>query len=225
MIGKLFLIPTPIGNSEDITLRSISTLKDVDLIVCEELKEARRLLSKFNIQKELISLNEHNEKEVAPEILRHLKNGKIIGLISDCGSPLFSDPGHYLTNLCIVENIQIIPLPGANSLIPAITSSGLEIEKFYYYGWLSQKKDIRIQELLRLKKINEVLIILDTPYRLAVLLSDIKKIFSEKQQVVLAFDLTMKSEKIFRGSVGKILDEVLLEKLKGEFVLLIDNRK
>lgn len=225
MAGKLYLIPTPIGNYEDITLRAINTLKKVDLIICEEYKEAKKLLSKFDIRKELISLNEHNEKEVAPELLKKIKDGNDAGLISDCGAPLFSDPGHYLVNLCINSKIDVIPLPGANSLIPAITGSGLEIEKFYYYGWLSQKKEIRRQELFRLKKLNEIIVILDTPYRLEKLLFDIKQIFSNKQEVVLAYNLSMNDEKFFRNDVEKVLKEIQDKKLKGEFVLIIDNRK
>ncbi|MBN1638163.1 MAG: 16S rRNA (cytidine(1402)-2'-O)-methyltransferase [Ignavibacteriales bacterium] len=225
MAGNLYLIPTPIGNYEDITIRAINTLKSVDLIICEEFKIAKRLLSKFNIQKELYSLNEHNEKEIAPEILKKIKEGKNAGLISDCGSPLFSDPGHYLVNLCITSKIDIIPLPGANSLVPAIISSGLEIGKFYYYGWLSQKKDIRRQELFQLKKIKDVIIILDTPYRLLKLLLEIKQIFSHKQKIVLAYNLSLESERIFRGYIEDILNEVQNNKLKGEFVLIIDNRK
>jgi 16S rRNA (cytidine1402-2'-O)-methyltransferase len=224
MNGKLYLVSTPIGNYGDITLRAIDILKSVDFIICEEFKEARRLLSHHKIQKELNSLNEHNEKEASEEIVPRLLKGESAALISDCGTPLFSDPGHYLTDLCINKKIEIIPIPGVSSLLPALTASGLYIEKFYYYGWLSPKKEERRIELLKLKTINEVIIILDTPYRLKRLLSDIVSTFNPRINIVLAFELTKEREKIYRGTIAEIFEIVEKQNLKGEFVLIIDNR-
>lgn len=221
--AKLYLAATPIGNYDDITLRVLNTLRDVDLIICEESKPARRLLSHFDINKELIQLNEHNEKDSTPIVIEKLKQGKSAALISDCGTPLFSDPGHHLVDQCIAANIDIVPLPGASSLMPALIGSGLDFEKFYYYGWLSPKKEIRRKELNKLKSINEVIVILDTPYRLKTLLADVVKIFGNEQKMVLAYKLTMESEKFYRGSANKILSIAEKEDLKGEFVLLIDN--
>ena len=224
MNGKLYLVSTPIGNYADITLRALDILKTVDFIICEEFKEARRLLSQYKIEKELVSLNEHNEKEASEEILSKLRNGKSTALISDCGTPLFSDPGHYLVELCLNNKIEVVPVPGLNSLIPAITASGLKIEKFYYYGWLSPKKDERKSELNKLKNIKEVLIILDTPYRLRTLLAEIVKVFNQNINAVIAFELTKEREKFYRGTVAEIFQTVENQNLKGEFVLLIDNR-
>lgn len=224
MKPTLYITPTPIGNYEDITLRSLRILKEVDFIICEELKPARRLLAHYEIKKELISLNEHNEKEISHEIIDKLLEGKSTALISDAGSPLFSDPGHYLVDLCIQRKIKIVPLPGANSLIPTLISSGLDIEKFYHYGWLSPKKEIRKQELHKLKKRKELIVIMETPYRLKRILADIITHFGESQHIVLAYKLTMPEENIFRGSVKKILNIVEQKNLKGEFVLLVDNR-
>ncbi len=225
MKRTLYITPTPIGNYDDITLRALQILKKVDLIICEELKPARRLLSHFGIEKELIPLNEHNEKEVTPEIIRELSQGKSAALISDAGTPLFSDPGRYLVGQCITGKIKIVPLPGANSLLPALISSGLNIEKFYFYGWLSPKKEIRKRELQKLKAINELIILLETPYRLKRILEDIKNTFGKNTFIVLAYKLTMPEEKIIRGKVSSVLNKVEKEKLKGEFVLLINNRK
>jgi 16S rRNA (cytidine1402-2'-O)-methyltransferase len=219
------LVATPIGNYDDITLRALETLKSVDFIICEEYKEARRLLAHYKIEKELFSLNEHNEKEDAPEVITRLSAGKTAALISDCGTPLFSDPGHYLVDLCIAKNIEVVPIPGASSLMPALVGSGLNFEKFYYYGWLSPKKDLRAEELTKLKTMKSVLVVLDTPYRLRQLLSDVNKIFGPKQHIVVAFNLTMDGEQFFRGEVSSILKLVEERKLKGEFVLLIDNAK
>lgn len=225
MKKKLYLVSTPIGNPDDITLRALNTLKQSDVIACEKPKPARRLLSHFDIQKELFPINKHTEDESAKDVLKLIQEGKTVSLISDGGAPLFSDPGHYLVDLCIQNDIQIMPVVGANSLIPALTASGLDIEKFYYYGWLSAKKEERRKELNRLKNLKELIVILDTPYRLIKLLSDVERIFGKDQQIVLAYKLTMVEEEIFRGKITKILPIIKKAELKGEFVLLIENRK
>lgn len=220
----LYLVSTPIGNYDDITLRALNVLKSVDFIICEEFKEARRLLAHYEIEKELFSVNEHNEKENAPEIIKHLKNGKTAALISDCGTPLFSDPGHLLVDLCLTNKIEVVPVPGVSSLMPALTASGFDIEKFYYYGWLSPKKEIRRKELFKLKNTKELIVILDTPYRLKTLLNDIVKILGPNKPVVLAFQITMPTEKFYRGTAAQVLSITEKQNLKGEFVLLVNNR-
>jgi len=224
MKNKLYLVSTPIGNYEDITLRALRILKEVDFIICEEFKEARRLLSQYRIEKELFALNEHNENEIANEILLKILNGKSAALISDSGTPLFSDPGHLLVELCISQDIDVIPVPGANSLLPALIGSGFDFEKFYYYGWLSPKKEERRRELLQIKGIREVIVLLDTPYRLKSLLTDMVKILGRNVRTVLAFDLTMKTEKFFRGTAEQVLKAAEQKNLKGEFVLIINNK-
>ena len=224
MTPTLYITPTPIGNYEDITLRALRILKEVDFIICEELKPANRLLAHFNISKDLISLNEHNQEEISQDIANKLLEGKSAALISDAGTPLFSDPGHLLVDFCISYKIKLVPLPGANSLLPALVSSGLDIEKFYHAGWLSPKKDIRKQELFKLKKIRELIVIMETPYRLKRILEDIINNFGPNQKIVLAYKLTMPEENIFRGNASTILKEVIRKNLKGEFVLLVDNR-
>jgi 16S rRNA (cytidine1402-2'-O)-methyltransferase len=223
MKGKLYLVSTPIGNIEDITLRALSVLKSSDFIICEEYREARRFLSQYKIDKELISLNEHNERETAPDIMLRLMDGKNASLISDAGTPLFSDPGSYLVELCIQNEIKIIPVPGANSLLPALIGSGFSTERFYYYGWLSPKKDVRRQQLQKLKNVREVLVFMDTPYRLQSLMDDIIRVMGSNKQAVLAFQLTMPDEKFYRGTTGKIFNIAEKDKLKGEFVLVVDN--
>jgi len=225
MNRKLFLVSTPIGNYDDITLRALDILKSVDFIICEEYKAARRMLAHYKINKELIALNEHNENDGVDEIVTEILNGKTTALISDCGTPLFSDPGHLLVDLCIAQGIEVVPVPGANSLLPALIGSGYDFEKFYYYGWLSPKKNIRRKQLLDLKRIKEVIVLLDTPYRLIRLLSDVVNIFGNTTPVVLAFELTMKDEKYYRGSAQKVLNIAEKNKLKGEFILIINNRK
>ncbi len=225
MASKLYIVSTPIGNYEDITLRALNTLKSVDFIICEEFKETRRLLSHFKIEKELLSLNEHNQEETSRELFEKISSGESAALISDCGTPLFSDPGYLLVQMCITAKIDIVPVPGASSILPALVGSGFNLDKFYYAGWLSPKSDIRKTELLKLKNIKELIILMETPYRLKAVLTDISKIFGTSCQTVVAFDLTLPSEKFFRGTVSEILKTVSEKNLKGEFVLLINNKK
>ena len=222
MNGKLYIVSTPIGNYDDITLRALKILKSVDFIICEEFKEARRLLSHYQITKEMITVNEHNEKEAVNDLLMQFIEGKSAALISDCGTPLFSDPGHLLVEVCISQHIDVVPVPGASSIMSALVGSGFDIEKFYYYGWLSPKRDIRKQQLLSLKNRNEVVVIMDTPYRLKSLLEDIVKIVGKNLKMVLAFQLTMNNEKFYRGTAEEILSIANQNNLKGEFVLLLN---
>ena len=223
MKKTLFIVSTPIGNYEDITLRALIVLRKVDFIICEEFKEGRRLLSRYKIEKKLIELNEHNEEEASDEILQMMLDGKSAALISDCGTPLFSDPGHLLVDLAIQNKVEVIPVPGASSLLAALVGSGLDFEKFYYYGWLSPKKDIRRKQLLDLKRRKETILLMDTPYRLKTLMEDVVKILGSNIPCVLAFELTKEREKFYRGNAGNILNHVEKENLKGEFVLIIQN--
>ena len=224
MKGKLYLVSTPIGNYEDITIRGLNILKSVDFIICEEFKESRRMLAFYKIEKELFSLNEHNEKDVIDDMLLKLVEGKTAALISDCGTPLFSDPGHLLVDLLISAKIQVIPVPGANSLLPALTGSGFDFEKFYYYGWLSPNKEQRRQQLYKLKSVKEVIVILDTPYRLRQLLADVVKVMGKHLRAVVAFQLTMEGERFYRGTTADLLQIAEDKKLKGEFVLIVENK-
>ncbi len=229
---KLYIVSTPIGNYEDITLRALKILKSVDFIICEEYKPARRLLSQYRrllsqyeIDKELFALNEHNEKEAASEVIDEILKGKTAALISDAGTPLFSDPGSFLVDQCISRKVDIIPIPGANSLFAALVGAGYNLDKFYYYGWLSPKKNIRQSQLQKLKAVNELIVVLETPYRLITLLHDVVKVFGKNQSIVVAFKLTQEGEKYYRGKAVDILYKLSEKKEKGEFVLLIDNRR
>lgn len=225
MSGVLSIVATPIGNYEDITLRAIKVLSGVDFIVCEDLKEARRLLSKLDIKKELVTLNEHDEADNTPGIIDRLMAGENVALISDCGTPMFADPGHILLDAALSNQIQIIPVPGVSSLTTALSVSALRAEKFYYYGWLPVKTEMRKKELYRLSRMNELIIFLETPYRLKNIIKDIVDNFGRGTEAVLAYDLTLPTEQILRGSAGSIYDKVIKHSLKGEFVLLVDNRK
>ena len=223
MKPTLYIVSTPIGNYEDITLRALRVLKECDFIICEEFKEARRLLSHYKISKDLFALNEHNENESAIELISKLLEGKSASLISDCGTPLFSDPGNLLVNMALQNKINVVPIPGVSSLLAALAGSGINFEKFYYYGWFSPKKEIRRKQLLDLRKRRETIVIMDTPYRIKTLIEDIVKILGSNIPCILAFELTKEREKFYRGNTGNILKAVEKENLKGEFVLILRN--
>lgn len=223
-LSKLYIVSTPIGNYEDITLRAVRILKEVDFIICEEFKEARRLLSHLKINKDLFSINEHNENENADEIILKLVEGKSAALISDSGTPLFSDPGHLLVQLAIQNRIEVIPVPGASSILSALVGSAISFDKFYYYGWLSPKKDIRKKQILDLKKRKEVIVLMDTPYRLRTLLEDVAKLWSKNIPIVLAYELTNAKEKFYRGTCEEVFRLAVKANLKGEFVMIVNNK-
>lgn len=224
MAGTLFLVATPIGNYADITFRAIDVLKNVDIVVYEERKEGGKLLRHFGIEKPVESLNEHNEAAATFIILDHLKNGKNIALISDSGTPVFSDPGQLLVRKAVELGIKIVPIPGASSLLPALTVSGFSIDQFVYYGWLSPKRQRRIVELQQLKKEERTIVLMDTPYRLVALLKDIAAVFGTTRRICVAFDLTMPDEEIFHGTAPALASKFEREERKGEFVVVIEGK-
>lgn len=222
MQGILYLVSTPIGNYQDITFRAIDVLKRVDLIVIEEYREGKKLLKNYGIEKELRCLNEHNEKEETEQLLKLLLNGKNIALISDSGTPVFSDPGSFLVKKAIQQKIRLIPVPGASSLMPALIVSGFKIDRFLFYGWLSPKSFERKRELEKLKKEKNTIVLMDTPYRLRQLLEDINLIIGHRR-ICLGYNLTMDDETILYGNAKELLKIVSEKKLKGEFVLILEN--
>jgi 16S rRNA (cytidine1402-2'-O)-methyltransferase len=221
-IGTLYLVATPIGNPDDITFRALKVLKEADLIVCEELKEGRKILSTYQIEpKEIDTLNEHNESLKVEKIINDLKSGKNVALISDAGTPVFSDPGSSLVKQAIKEGIKIVPVPGASALLLALIVSGFNIEKFVYYGWLSQKRQRRREELRRLKGEQRTVVIFETPYRIIPVLEDIGAVLGVDRKVCVAFNLTMPDEEIVRGNVIEVMNYFVEKKKKGECVIVI----
>jgi 16S rRNA (cytidine1402-2'-O)-methyltransferase len=223
--GTLHIVSTPIGNFADLTIRAYKTLVQCDYIICEDTKESSKLLRFFEIKKELKLLNEHNEEEITEEFVIELLKGKEIALISDCGTPAFADPGINLINRCNELNIKINFLPGANSVLAAIVLSGFDISRFYYLGFLSPKTEIRKKEIKELSKLIRTTVILDTPYRLKTVLKDISEILTDRK-IFIGFDITLDSERHFRGTARQILDEIETisegKNLKGEFVIVIN---
>ncbi len=221
MPGKLYLVSIPIGNPDDITVRAIKVLKTVDYIVLEEQKEGAKFLRYLDIQSPTELLNEHNEENMTEVLLDYLNSGKNVAVISDSGTPVFSDPGRLLVQSCHQQNIRVIPIPGASSLMPALIVSGFPIDNFLYYGWLSPKTDVRKNELRSLKREKRTIVILDTPYRLKSLVRDLKEIFTDTREICVAYNITLADEKIILGNPSKVYNEVIKNNLKGEFVLLI----
>lgn len=220
--GTLYLVATPIGNPDDITLRALKVLKEVDIILCEELKEGKKILSNYKIEpKELDTLNEHNESLKVEKIIGDLNSGKNIALISDAGTPVFSDPGSMLVKRAIKEGIKIVPIPGASALLLALIVSGFNIEKFVYYGWLSQKRSKRREELRRLKGEQRTVVIFETPYRIIPVLEDIGTILGVDRKICVAYNLTMPDEEIIRGNVIEVINYLSENKKKGECVIVI----
>lgn len=224
MAGILYLVATPIGNFEDMTLRGLSVLRSVDCVVCEERREGERLLRHFKIQKPLETLNEHNEAASSHHILQILLAEKSVALVSDCGTPVFSDPGQLLVRRAIDQRIRVVPVPGASSLLPALTVSGFSIDQFLFYGWLSPKKERRRAELRQLQQEKRTMVLMDTPYRLKPLLYDLADTFGDSRRCCLAFNLTMPDEEILYGTARELNSVMSGKEKKGEYVIVIEGR-
>ena len=220
--GKLFIVATPIGNPGDITQRAVEVLKAVDAVVCEEFKPGSTLLKKLGIVgKELILLNEHNEPEVAADLLTRLLNGESLALFSDCGTPVFSDPGHYLIQLAASAGIAVSPVPGASSLMAALSVLDFHLERFVFGGFLPRDPDVRRRELTHYRSLKMPLVLMDTPYRLGALLDDVSKVFGKGMWVTVAFDLTLPTETIYRGEAAAVRKQI--GPRKGEFIMVVGN--
>ncbi|MEN6481089.1 MAG: 16S rRNA (cytidine(1402)-2'-O)-methyltransferase [Anaerolineaceae bacterium] len=222
--GKLFIVATPIGNYQDITLRALEVLKNVDAVICEEYRQGSTLLKKLELpQKELITLNEHNENEQTAEIINRLAQNQSFALVSDCGTPVFADPGHYLISQVSQFNFDVVPIPGPSSLMAALSILDFKMEQFVYGGFLPRVPAERRNQLQKLRSVGIPVVLMDTPYRLDALLEDIIKIFGANQSITLAYNLTLNDEKIFRDSAAELRKK--LQSRKGEYVLIIHSPK
>lgn len=219
----LYLIPTPIGNMEDITIRAINVLKSVDVIFCEDTRVTGQLLKYYNINKKLISSHNFNESKNVDKLLEFLNNGLNVGLVSDRGTPVISDPGYELARTAIEHNFNVVSLPGATALIPALTSSGISPMPFYYYGFLNNKDSSRKKELSNLKNIKATLIIYEAPHRINKTLKDMKEILGNNRKISISREITKKYEEIYRGTIEELVDQN--NDYKGELVLVIEGNK
>ena len=219
----LYLIPTPIGNMEDITIRAVNTLKMVDVIFCEDTRVTGQLLKYLNISKKLISSHNYNENNNKEKLLEYLKNGSNIGLVSDRGTPIISDPGYELAKFAIEEGYNVVSLPGATALIPALTSSGISPMPFYYYGFLNSKDSARRKELEFLKNIDATLILYEAPHRINKTLKDMGNILGNNRKISISREITKKYEEIYRGTLEKLINQN--NEYKGELVIVVEGNK
>lgn len=217
--GKLYLIPTPIGNLEDITIRALNTLKFVDVVFAEDTREAYNLLKNYDISKKIESCHKYSEMKHKDKIIRMLKEGKNIGYVTDRGTPLISDPGNYIVNEVIKEEISVIALPGATALIPALNMSGLDNSKFLFYGFLNSKKTLAEKELKNLKNVNYSLIFYESPYRVKNTLELIYKILGDRK-IALVREISKLHEEIIRENISEVIKYT--DTLKGEFVIVVE---
>ena len=220
MAGKLYLIATPIGNLKDITYRAVEILKEVDVIAAEDTRHSLKLLNYLEISKPMISYHRHNEDTKTTELIKILKEGKSIGLITDAGTPGISDPGEEVVKEAIKEQIEVIPIPGACALINALIASGLGTKEFTFYGFLPLDKKLRNEKFEDIQKQNKTIIFYEAPHRLIKTLQEMEQRLGNIE-VVLAKELTKIHEKFIRGTIEKVLET--LEDVKGEYIILFEN--
>ncbi len=220
---KLFIVSTPIGNLEDISFRAIETLKQSDFIICEDTRNSSVLLKKYEINKELISLNAFNEKNKITYLIDRIKSVQKVSLISDAGTPAISDPGSVFISECVTNDIDIIPIPGASALLSALVVSGMKINSFIFEGFLPQKKG-REKKLKELAAEKQMIIIYESVYRVEKLLFELKKYMSERD-IIVCKELTKKFEEIWRGKPDELIKMIPRNKIKGEFVFIISEKE
>lgn len=221
----LYIVPTPIGNLEDITLRAVRILQEVDTIVCEDTRQTIKLLSHLKISKPLISFYTQNQLKRIPQIISILKDGKNIALVSDCGTPAVSDPGYYLIKEALENNINVVPLPGPCALITAVIASGLPTDSFIFLGFLKRKTGKMRKELEEVKSLEKTIIFYESPHRILKTLETCKEVFGENANVVLARELTKKFEEFIRGSLKEVAEQMQKREILGEFVVMINTCK
>lgn len=220
--GILYIVATPIGNLEDITIRAINILKEVDCIAAEDTRHTLRLLNHLEISKPLISYHRHNEETKSDILLEKLKNGENIALVSDAGTPGICDPGEEIICKCIEEKIKIVPIPGACAIVNALICSGLDTKKFLFLGFLSINKKIRKEELEKIKNSQETIIIYEAPHKLKETLKDLSNIL-ENRKITIARELTKIHEEFVRGTAKELLET--FQEVKGEMVLIIEKNQ
>lgn len=219
----LYICSTPIGNLEDITLRCLKILREVDLIACEDTRHTKKLLNKYEISQALTSYHKFNIKAKTSYLVNLLKEGKNIALVSDSGTPGISDPGFELIKETIKNNIKIVPIPGPSSPIVALTLSGFTMDKFIFLGYLPKKKGKKQKTLEETKKFSGSIIFFESPYRLSKSLKDAMIVFGENTKIAVVRELTKVFEEIVRGTLKEVTEHFLNKKPKGEIIMVVDN--
>ena len=218
----LYLIATPIGNMEDITYRAINVLKSVSVIFSEDKRVTNQLLSYYNIKNKLISSHQYNEKDNIDKLLKYLNDGQDVGLVTDRGTPIISDPGYYLAKAAINNNYNVVSIPGATAFVSALITSNIDAQPFTFFGFLNSKSSKRRKELEELKNNKYTLIFYESPHRLIDTLNDMLKILGNRN-ISISREITKKFEEIYRGTISDVINE--LDVLKGEFVIVVEGNK
>ena len=223
MIGKLFIVATPIGNLKDFTQRAVEVLKSVDIIAAEDTRRTRKLLNFFEIKKPMISYHDFNKEKRIPKIIKMLKEGKSVALVSDAGTPCISDPGYNLIVKAIEEEIEVIPIPGVSAVTAAISVCGLPCDRFVFEGFLPRKKKKRKERLEKLKNEERTIILFESPHRISKTLKELLEELGDRRCVFLR-ELTKKFEEIKRGRLSDIIKELKNGEVKGEITLVIEGK-
>ena len=218
--GILYIIATPIGNLEDITLRAIRILKKVDLIAAEDTRHTLKLLNHLEISKPLISYHRHNEDVKSEILIEKLKEGKNIALVSDAGTPGICDPGEEIIKKCIELEINVVPIPGACAMINSLICSGIDTKEFTFLGFLPLNKKLRKNKLEEIEKSNKTIIMYEAPHKLEATLKDLKQILNQDRKIVLAREITKIHEEFIRGNIDELIEKA--QDIKGEIVLIIE---
>jgi len=219
--GCLYLVGTPIGNLEDMSVRALRILKEVDIIAAEDTRNTKKLCNYFEIDTPLISYHEHNIAVGGEKLLTLLQEGKTIALVSDAGLPCISDPGADIVEKAIAQNFSVVPVPGPNAAISALIASGLSPQPFFFYGFLNRGKKERRQQLEQLKKRQETILLYEAPHRLKDTLKDMEAILGERR-IVLARELTKKFEEFLRGTLSEAVEWSQTEEIRGEFCIVLE---
>ena len=219
-LGCLYLVGTPIGNLEDMTLRALRILKEVDQIACEDTRHTQKLLNHYEIRKPLISYPEHNEMTRAPELLISLEQGAKIALVSDAGMPLVSDPGHRLVTLCLRHHVPVVPVPGPSALLASLAASGLPNEEFLFVGFLPNRSGERRRALERLRIEDRTIILYEAPHRIAECVADAREVLGDRH-ACLAREVTKIHEEFRRGKLSQLSTSLQENPARGEITLLI----
>ncbi|WNS75535.1 16S rRNA (cytidine(1402)-2'-O)-methyltransferase [Bacillus sp. DTU_2020_1000418_1_SI_GHA_SEK_038] len=219
--GILYLVPTPIGNLEDMSFRAIRIMKEADFIAAEDTRNTKKLCNYFEIETPIISYHEHNKEVSGQKLLEKIADGAKIALVSDAGMPTISDPGYELVTAAVAEKLTVVPLPGANAALTALIASGINPQPFYFYGFLDRKKKTKRKELEELSKISATTILYEAPHRLKETLTLIEEQMGNRE-IVLCRELTKKFEEFIRGSVKEVLNWATNEEIRGEFVLILE---
>lgn len=220
-MGKLFVVPTPIGNLEDITLRALRILKEVDAVLAEDTRTTKNLFSKYEIENKLISYHLNNEHKVVDRLVEEIQNGLDYALVSDAGTPGISDPGFLLIRACVNVGIEVDCLPGATAFVPALVNSGFPCEKFVYEGFLPHKKgrQTRIQKIAEEERTT---VLYESPHRIVKALTQFKEVFAEDRQIAICREISKKFEETIRGSASDLIKHFESNPIKGEFVVVVE---